>query len=80
MTTFKRIALTVLALSSLLPLPTQAADRGKEGAATAVRAFPSLTRIYRFEGVVTTSLLSLTGVQASVHSTVRRWRLPGRSI
>ena len=69
MTTLKRITLTVFALNSLLSLPAQAADRGKEGAAPAVRAFPSLTRIYRFEGVVTTSLSSLTGVQASVHCT-----------
>src|SRR6185369_5398059 len=62
------LALTTLT-AAILSVTTiaHAAPREAEGAAKAVRTFPALTLIYRFTGLVTTSLASTTGVQVSAH-------------
>ena len=64
------LALTTLT-AAILSVTTiaHAAPREAEGAAKSVRTFPALTRIYRFTGLVTTSLDQNTGVQVSAHCT-----------
>ena len=64
------LALTTLT-AAILSVTTiaHAAPREAEGAAKAVRTFPALTLIYRFTGLVTTSLDADTGVQVSAHCT-----------
>ena len=63
------LALTTLT-AAILSVTTiaHAAPREAEGAAKSVRTFPALTLIYRFTGLVTTSL-DATGVQVSAHCT-----------
>ena len=64
------LALTTLT-AAILSVTTiaHAAPREAEGAAKSVRTFPALTRIYRFTGLVTTSLDQNTGVQVSAQCT-----------
>jgi hypothetical protein len=64
------LALTTLT-AAILSVTTiaHAAPREAEGAAKSVRTFPALTLIYRFTGLVTTSLDAATGVQVSAHCT-----------
>jgi hypothetical protein len=64
------LALTTLT-AAILSVTTiaHAAPREAEGAAKSMRTFPALTRIYRFTGLVTTSLGANTGVQVSAQCT-----------
>jgi hypothetical protein len=66
----KALLLTTAALlSAALDAGSAMAQSRVEGKAPQVRAFPNLTRIYRFTGLVTTSLSSSTGAQVSVTCT-----------
>ena len=73
------LALTTLT-AAILSVTTiaHAAPREAEGAAKSVRTFPALTRIYRFTGLVTTSVTPFDGLQVSAHCT--NWATQNRFV